>query len=158
MKTETLRLALTAAVAAAAFAGCQTAPPVREYSGVQVYRTEPVGEYTVEHHARLFSNEPYTQEYTTRRTSYSAIEPVGDYVIKIRRQPVQPLGIEPISDYAVRTRATPIYVRPAAPQPVGESVIIAPGSTVYRTYDAQRSSWERPVPYGPNSPTGPSNW
>jgi len=157
MKNETLRLALAAAVAAGGFAGCQTAQPVREYSTARVYRTEPVGEYTVEHHARLFSSEPATTKaYTVRSTSYSAVEPVGEY-IRIRREPVQPLGIEPIGDYHLRTPSTPIYVRPVPPSPVRE-VIMVTGSKVYRTYDPQRSAWERPVPFGPNSPTGPSNW
>jgi len=149
MKRNTLRLALATALVAGGLVGCQTAEPVREYS-VSTYRTEPVGEYTVRTR-RVYTNAPYSTSYTVHRVSTT--EPVGEYIVRGRT--VQGTAIEPVGEYRPIITGRRVYVSPA---PVGESINVQRSTWEGQVYDPQTGQWERPVPYGPNSPTGPSNW
>ncbi len=97
--------------------------------------TEPVGEYSS--HQFYYNSSPgvvHTSS-TTRR-----IEPVGESTI-----------IAPRTETRVRTYRTL--------EPVGESTLHPygyPGRPLTRDYNAMAP--ERITPYGPNSPTSPSQW
>jgi len=152
MNKNTLRLALaTTAVVAGGLVGCQTAEPVREYS-VTTYRSpEPVGEYTVRSR-RVYTNAPYSSTYTVHRVERTA--PVGEYIVRGGTVEATPIEPEPVAEYHPVTRTRRVYVSPA---PVGESVTVR-STTTGRTSNPDIGQWASPVPYGPNSPTGPSNW
>ena len=145
MKTESMIGMSLPIVAVGMLAGCCATSPVGEY-------VEPVNGCPAPVSVREYREPAWVRpcNYPVTRRYYPTL--AGE-------APRQFLTAGTQYDLGVRTRP---YFTPWGIAPVGERIYyrrpFSPFGFGGRYYDATTQNWERCAPFGPNSPTSPSQW